>query len=59
MVYLPTFSIQKQTHVGKYACQKSNIDTKKIAILKGSRYLFQGPSFWAPPAVSFQECTLH
>ena len=28
----------------------------KIAIFKGSRYLFQGPSFWAPPAVSFREC---
>ncbi len=35
--------------------QKSKIP--KIAILKGSRYLFQGPSFWGPPAVSFRECT--
>ena len=22
-------------------------------MFKGSRYLFQGPSFWGPPAVSF------
>ena len=29
----------------------------KIAMLKGS-YLFQGPSFWGPPFVSFRECKL-
>ncbi len=37
--------------------QKSNELIPKIAIFKGSRYLFQGPSFWSPPAVSFQGCT--
>ena len=26
-------------------------------MFKGTRYLFQGPSFWGPPAVSFRDCT--
>ena len=33
------------------------LENTQIAILKGSRYLFQGPSFWVPPAVGFRECT--
>ena len=34
--------------------QKSNIDTKKLPLFEGS-YLFQSPSFWGPPAVSFRK----
>ena len=35
---------------------KSNMSIPKIAIFKGSCYLFKGPSFWGPPGVSFREC---
>ena len=39
-----------------YIPQKSNIDTNNCNFFKGVRHLFQGPSFWGPPAVSFREC---
>ena len=38
--------------------QKSNIDTKNCNSLRVPLPAFQGPSFWDPPAVSFQGCRL-
>ena len=34
---------------------KSNSQIPRIVMFKGT-YLFQGPSFWGPPAVRFRGC---